>query len=82
MRKNRSSWLLILFVITGVILGSLIGKFFGAAVPFLNYGPENLGLNNVEIDLGIVYFQISLLFRINVTSLIGLLLALIIFNRL
>lgn len=82
MRRNKNPWLLILFVITGVVLGSLIGKFFGAAVPFLNYGPEHLGLNNVEINLGIIYFKITLLFKINVTSLIGLLLAVIIFNRL
>lgn len=82
MRRNKSSWLLVLFVITGVILGSLIGNFFGAAIPFLNYGPEHLGLNNIEINLGVIYFQISLLFKVNVTGLIGLLLALIIFNRL
>lgn len=82
MRKLRNSWLLVLFVITGVILGSLIGNFFNATVPFLNYGPEPIGLNNVEINLGIIYFQITLLFKINVASLIGLLLAVIIFNRL
>ena len=82
MRRSRNPWLLVLFVITGVILGSLIGNFFGTAVPFLNYGPERLGLNNVEINLGIIYFQITLLFKINITGLIGLLLALIIFNRL
>ena len=82
MKKFRSSWLLILFVITGVVLGSLIGNFFSKSAPFLNYGPEPLGLNNIEINLGIIYFQISLLFKINVASLIGLLLSVIIFNRL
>lgn len=82
MRRSRNSWLLALFVITGVILGSLIGSFFGASVPFLAYGPEHLGLNNVEINLGVVYFQITLLFKVNVTGLIGLLLALVIFNKL
>lgn len=82
MRRNKNSWLLILFVITGVVLGSLIGNFFDTAVPFLNYGPEPLGLKNVEINLGIIYFQITLLFKINVASLIGLLLAVVIFNRL
>jgi len=60
----------------------LIGNFFGPSVPFLNYGPEHLGLNNIEINLGVIYFQVTLLFKINVTGLIGLLLALIIFNRL
>lgn len=82
MRRNKNSWLLILFVITGVVLGGLIGNFFGTSVPFLNYGPEQLGLNNIEVNLGIIYFQITLLFKINVTSLIGLLLAVVIFNRL
>ncbi len=82
MRRNKNSWLLILFVITGVILGSLIGDFFGATVPFLNYGPEPLGLNNIEVNLGVIYFQLTLLFKINITSLIGLLLAIVIFNRL
>jgi len=82
MRKLRSSWLLILFIATGVILGNLIGNFFNTAVPFLNYGPEPFGLNNLEINLGIIYFQITLLFKVNVASLIGLLLSVIIFNRL
>ncbi|MDI9476789.1 MAG: DUF4321 domain-containing protein [Natronincolaceae bacterium] len=82
MGRNKNSWLLVLFVITGIILGSLIGNFFGPSVPFLNYGPEHLGLNNIEINLGVIYFQVTLLFKINVTGLIGLLLALIIFNRL
>ncbi len=82
MRRGRGSFLLILFIITGVVLGSLIGNFFGATIPFLDYGPEHLGLNNIEVDLGIVYFQITLLLRVNIAGLIGLLLALIIFNRL
>ncbi|MBU5677698.1 DUF4321 domain-containing protein [Alkaliphilus sp. MSJ-5] len=82
MGKLRNSWLLILFVITGVILGSLIGSFFQKTLPFLNYGPEPLGLKNIEINLGIIYFQITLLIKINIASLIGLLLAVIIFNRL
>ncbi len=82
MRKFKGSWLLLLFVVTGVVLGSLIGNFFGSTVPFLNYGPSPLGLNNVEINLGIIYFQITLLFKINIASLIGLLLSVIIFNRL
>lgn len=71
-----------LFVVTGVVLGSLIGNFFGDAVPFLNYGPEHLGLNNIEVNLGVIYFQITLLFKVNITGLVGLLLALVIFNKL
>ncbi|ABW19308.1 DUF4321 domain-containing protein [Alkaliphilus oremlandii] len=82
MKKLRSSWMLVLFIATGVVLGSLIGNFFASAVPFLNYGPAPLGLNNIEINLGVIYFQITLLLKINVASLIGLLLSVVIFNRL
>lgn len=79
---KRASWLLILFILTGLVLGSLIGNFLATTVPFLNYGPDPFGLNSIEIDFGIIYFQISLLFKVNIASLMGLLLAIIIFNRL
>ncbi len=82
MGRLKNSWLLVLFVVTGVILGSLIGSFFSDTVPFLNYGPEPFGLKSIEVNLGIIYFQITLLLKFNVSSLIGLLLGIIIFNRL
>lgn len=82
MKKSKSSWLLILFMATGVILGSLVGNFLGSTASILNYGPEPFGLNNLEVNLGVIYFQITLLFTVNIASLIGLLLAIIIFNRL
>lgn len=80
--KHRNSWLMVLFVVTGVILGGLIGSFFHKTVPFLNYGPEPLGFRNIEINLGILYFQITLLLKINISSLVGLLIGVVIYKRL
>lgn len=82
MSKQRSSFVLVIFIITGVILGSLIGSFFGNALPVLSYGPGPLGIDNFTVNLGIMYLRLSILLNINVASLIGLLLAIGIFKRL
>ncbi len=82
MSKYRNPWLLILLLITGVVLGSLIGTSLGKTIPLLSYGPGPLGLNNFEVNLGVIYFHLTLLIEINVSSLIGLLLSVLIFNRL
>ncbi|GAB6088067.1 DUF4321 domain-containing protein [Alkaliphilus crotonatoxidans] len=82
MSRYRNPWLLILLLITGVVLGSLIGTSLGKTIPLLSYGPGPLGLNQFEVNLGVIYFNLSLLIEINLSSLIGLLLAILIFNRL
>ncbi|SDK58435.1 DUF4321 domain-containing protein [Natronincola ferrireducens] len=82
MSKYRNPWILILLIITGVVLGGLIASTLGNTLPILSYGPEALGLNNFEINLGVIYLKLTLLMDINVSSLIGLLLSVIIFNKL
>jgi len=82
MSKQGNSLVLVIFIVTGVILGSLIGSFFGNALPVLSYGPGALGINNFTANLGIVRFNLTLLLDINVAGLIGLLLAIGIFKRL
>lgn len=82
MSKYKNPWLLILLIITGVVLGGLIGNALGKTLPLLSYGPEPLGIKNFEVNLGIIFFQLTLLIKVNVSSLIGLLLSVLIFNRL
>lgn len=82
MSKQKSSLVLITFIVTGVILGSLIGSFLGNMLPVLSYGPGPLGISNFNANLGIIHLNFTLLFDINVASLIGLLLAIGIFKRL
>ena len=82
MSRYRNPWLLMLLIITGVVLGGLIGSSLGNTLPILSYGPGPLGLKDFNVDLGVVYLQFTLLFDINISSLIGLLLAVLIFNKL
>ncbi|AKL95088.1 hypothetical protein CACET_c16390 [Clostridium aceticum] len=82
MSKYRNPLTLILLIVTGVVLGSLIGSSLGNTLPILSYGPQPLGLNDLELDLGVIYLRLTLLMNINVASLLGLLLAVLIFNKL
>lgn len=82
MKKYRNPWILILLIIIGVVLGGLIASSLGNTLPILSYGPGKLGLKNFEINLGIIYMDLTFLVDINMSSLIGLLLAILIFNKL
>ncbi len=82
MTRYGNTWLLVLLIITGVVLGGLIGNFLGGIFPVLSYGPGSLGLKDFKVDLGILYIQMTFLFNINVSALFGLILAVLIFNRL
>ncbi|ABR48444.1 conserved hypothetical protein [Alkaliphilus metalliredigens QYMF] len=81
MNRYRNPWLLILLVITGFVLGGLIGTSLGTTLPFLSYGPDPLGIQNFEVNLGLIYLNLTFLIRVNVASLIGLFLAVIIFKK-
>lgn len=82
MSRYRNPWILLLLIITGVVLGGLIGSSLGNTLPILSYGPGPLGLKDFQVDLGVLYVQLTLLLDINISSLIGLLLAVLIFNKL
>ncbi|MCC5911592.1 MAG: DUF4321 domain-containing protein [Clostridiaceae bacterium] len=82
MSRYKNPWILILLIITGVVLGGLIASSLGSTLPLLSYGPEPLGLNNFQVNLGIIYINLTFLVHINVANLIGLLLAVLIFKRL
>ncbi len=82
MSRYKNPWLLILLIVTGVVLGGLIGDALGKTLPILSYGPEPLGLKSFEVNLGVIFLQLSFLIKINVASLLGLLLSVVIFNRL
>lgn len=82
MSRYRNPWILLLLIVTGVVLGGLIGSSLGNTLPILSYGPGPLGLKDFQVDLGVLYIQLTLLLDINISSLVGLLLAVLIFNKL
>lgn len=79
--KNKNVWILLLFILCGLVLGGFLGEL-ASKVDFLwwvSYG-EEFGLSTpVTLDLNIIKLTIGCMFKINISSIIGLILAIYIY---
>ena len=76
MKKN--SWACFLLILAGIVIGGFIGYLFAAA--WLNYG-QTFGLTNpIVLDLGILVISFALTIKITVASILGVILALVIYH--
>jgi len=79
---SKNNWALFLLVLTGIVLGGFIGNLT-AGVPglgWLNYG-QTFGLTSPFIfDIGILALTLGFTIHINIASIIGVLLAILIYR--
>ena len=83
--KYKDGWLLLLFILIGVVVGGLISEVT-AKVPgllWLSYG-NTFGINNsgnpLILDLGILVITFALQIRITIASIIGVILAIVVYK--
>lgn len=81
--REKSIWILILFILSGIVVGGLIGEL-ASHVDFLSwlaYG-QQFGLTTpVELDLSVIRLTFGLVFKINIASIIGIVLAIFIYKK-
>ena len=79
---NKNFWILLLLLLPGIVLGGFIGSL-ASPVPFLswlNFG-QSFGLNDpLGLDLGVLIITFGLSIKITLASLIGVVLALIVYR--
>lgn len=84
MKQAKNNWTCFLLILVGIVLGSFIGSLV-AEVPFLswlNYG-QTFGLESpVTVDLGILVISFGLTIKITMASVIGVVLAIIVYRLL
>lgn len=77
--SRKNNWILVIILLCGIVLGGYIGTL-AANVSFLNwlaYG-NTFGLTSpLVLDLGIIVFTFSLTIKINIASIIGLIIGII-----
>ncbi len=81
--REKNIWILLLFILSGLVLGGLLGELAGKVdfLWWLSYG-QDFGLTSpIELNLSIVQISFALLFKINVASIIGMIVAIIIYHR-
>ncbi len=81
--REKNIWVLVLFVLCGIVVGGLLGDL-ASKVDFLwwlSYG-ESFGLSQpIELDLSVIKITFGLMFKINISSIIGMILAIFIYRK-
>lgn len=83
----KSVWTLILFVVTGAVLGGILGEiirdvsFLSNVAPYLIQTYTIIDLSPVLINLYVVKISFGFVLQPNLISLLGVLTAIFLFNR-
>ncbi len=81
---NKNRWTLLIILLSGIVLGGFIGYLCRNVgfLSWLNYG-QTFGLSSpVVLDLGIMVLTFGLTISINIASIIGIILGIIIYKKL
>lgn len=81
--KEKNVWILIVFILCGIVVGGLLGEL-ASNVNFLwwlSYGQE-FGLSTpVTLNLQVITITFGLMLKINIASIIGMILAIFIYRK-
>lgn len=80
--RNKNTWICILFILSGLVIGGLLGNLASnvSALSWLNYGKE-FGISSpFVLDLSFLKLTFGIMFYMNVSSIVGLIIALVIYR--
>ena len=81
--KEKNIWILLIFILSGLVVGGLIGELASKVdwLWFLSYG-QSFGLESpIVLDLSVVKITFALMFKISISSIIGMILAIFIYKK-
>lgn len=81
--KEKNTLVLIVFLLCGLVIGGLIGELAKSVswLNWLSYG-QSFGLSDpIMLDLGVVKLTFGLMFKINISSIIGIILSIFIYRK-
>ena len=81
--KEKNIWILLVFLLSGLVIGGLLGELASKVdwLWWLSYG-QSFGLSTpVTLDLSVLKITFSCMIKINVASIIGMLLAVIWYRK-
>ena len=81
--KDKNIWVLLVFILTGLVIGGLLGQLASNIdwLWWLSYS-QTFGLQEpIVLDLSVVTVTFALMFKISVASIIGMLLAILIYKK-
>lgn len=82
--KVKNSWIIVFMMMIGLIIGTVIGSYCSGmqALSWLNYG-QVFGLTSpLVLDLGVLVLTLGLTIKINIASVIGIVIAFLFYKLL
>ena len=81
--REKNIWILLVFLLAGLVVGGLLGKLASEVswLWWLSY-EQQFGLESpIVLDLSVIKLTFGLMFKINVASIIGMILAIFIYKK-
>ncbi|MBQ2276557.1 MAG: DUF4321 domain-containing protein [Lachnospiraceae bacterium] len=81
---SKNNWALFLLILSGIVVGGFIGMLAKdvSFLSWLNFG-ETFGFSKpVKLDLGIMVLTFGLTIKISIASIIGVIIAIIVYKKL
>ena len=81
--KEKNIWILIIFILSGLVIGGLLGELASKVdwLWWLSYS-QSFGLQDpITLNLGVISISFALMFKISVSSIIGMVIAIFIYKK-
>lgn len=81
--KDKSIWILIIFILSGLVIGGLLGHLAANVewLSWMSFG-QQFGLEApLVLDLSVLKITFGLMVNINIASIIGMTIAVIIYKK-
>ena len=81
--REKNIWILLVFILAGLVIGGLIGQLAQNIdlLWWLSYG-QSFGFSTpIQLDLNIIQLTFGLMLKINIASIIGVIIAILIYRK-
>ena len=81
--KDKNIWILLIFILSGIVIGGLLGDLAARVdwLWWLGFGQE-FGLESpLVLDLSILKITFGFMIKINIASIIGMAIALLVYRK-
>lgn len=81
--KEKNFWILLVFLLSGIVIGGLLGDIASRVswLGWLAYG-ESFGIESpLVLDMSVLKISFSVMFKINIASIIGMAIAIFVYRK-
>ena len=81
--REKNSWIMLLFILAGLVIGGLLGNLAASVdgLSWLAYG-DQFGLESpLVLDLSVLTITFAFTVKINLASIIGVVIALLVYRK-